>query len=289
MSSLHGHATSARSGEHHILKRLQLCHQQRKNQVFRRGQPLLVLAAAACIALAGPAEAVDKPGAEKSEKSPPQKQAKTCTTNWYQGWYTGLNFAGVGYTASRTDQDAQLVNVATYTQRDTGYFAGGQLGYNWTTCHGLFGIEVDGNAGSVVASTGLLANSANADVSITSRLNGLVTTRARAGIVMDGVLLYVTGGVATAHTLTTYLNIAGDQFSFNTWRWGWVVGVGGEFAVSGNISLRSEVLYVGVGDHSYTFISPTLGPGTFTHSDAAWIARVGLNVKLGFDPAIATY
>ena len=220
-----------------------------------------------------------------AEKAP----AQTCNVNWYQGWYTGFNFGGVGYTASRTDQDAQLINVATYAQRQTGFFGGGEIGYNWTTCHGLFGIEIDGSAGSVIVSTGVLPNSANADLSITSRFNGLVTTRARTGIVIERALLYVTGGVAAAHTLTTYLNIAGDQFSFNNWRWGWVVGAGGELAVSSNISLRSEVLYAAVVDRAYTFISPTLGPGNFTHSDAAWIGRVGLNVKLGFDPAIPTY
>jgi hypothetical protein len=50
-----------------------------------------------------------------------------------------------------------------------------------------------------------------------------------------------------------------------------------------------SVLYLGVADRSYTFVSPTLGSGNFTHSDSAWIGRVGLNVKLGFDPAIPTY
>jgi outer membrane immunogenic protein len=263
-------------------------HRQTSQQQCNKAtKSLVALAAAAFIAVAGSAEAADKAGIEKPLL---QKQsAQSCNVNWYQGWYTGLNFGGVGYTASRTDQDAQLINVATYTQRTTGYFGGGQLGYNWTTCHGLFGIELDGSAGSAITSTGLLPNAANADLSITSRFNGLVTTRARAGIVMDSVLFYLSGGLAAAHMLTTYLNIAGDQFSFNNWSWGWVAGVGGEVAVAGNISLRSEVLYVGIADHTYTFISPTLGPGNFTHSDAAWIIRVGLNVKLGFDPAIPTY
>jgi outer membrane immunogenic protein len=261
--------------------------QPSSKRIEQTTKPLLALTTVAFIALAGSAEAADKAGVEKL---PGQKSlAQSCTVNWYQGWYTGLHFAGVGYTASRTDQDAQLINVATYTQRQTGFFGGGQLGYNWTICHGLFGLEVDGSGGSVIASTGLLPNSANADVSITSRFNGLVTTRARAGIVMDSVLFYVTGGIAAVHTLTTYLNIAGDQFSFNGWRWGWAAGVGGELAVSSNISLRSEVLYVGAADRTYTFFSPTLGLGNFTHSDSMWIGRVGINVKLGFDPAVPTY
>jgi outer membrane immunogenic protein len=268
---------------------------QRCDQARYWMKSLFLLTAATFIAHAAAstlARAEDKPAASKSAADKPvrgKSSTKTCDQNWYQGWYMGLNFGGVGYTAYRTDQDGQLINVATYTQRDTGFFGGAQGGYNWTTCHGLFGIEVDGTAGSAIASTGLLPNSANADVSITSRLNGLVTKRARAGVVMDSVLLYLTAGLARAHTLTTYLNRAGEQFSFNGWGWGWVAGVGGELAVASNISLRSEVLYVGVADRTYTFVSPTLGPGNLTHSDSAWIGRVGLNVKLGFDPALPTY
>jgi hypothetical protein len=84
-------------------------------------------------------------------------------------------------------------------------------------------------------------------------------------------------------------NLAGDQFTFSDWRAGWVVGVGAELGVATNISIRSEVLYVAAGDRTFTFISPTLGPGNFAHSDSMWMARVGLNVKLGFDPAVPTY
>jgi hypothetical protein len=46
---------------------------------------------------------------------------------------------------------------------------------------------------------------------------------------------------------------------------------------------------VGIADHTYTFASPTLGVGSFTHSDSLWLAHVGIDVKLGFDPAIPTY
>jgi opacity protein-like surface antigen len=246
---------------------------------------LLSLVTAAFVALAGgSASAADRPVPAKSSQP-------ACTTNWWQGWYVGLNAAGGGYTSYRTDQDAQLAPVATYTQKQSGLFGGGgQVGYNWTTCHGLFGIEIDGDDGSMIVSTGVLPNSPFSNASITSRLNAVVTARARAGIVADNTwLLYATGGVASIHTLTTYLNLASEQFTFSDWRWGWVAGVGAELRVLDNISLRSEMLYVGIADHTYTFASPTLGVGNFTHSDSLWLARVGINVKLGFDPAIPTY
>lgn len=214
----------------------------------------------------------------------------TCNFNWYQGWYLGAHAAAGGYITSRTDQDAQLGSVpASYDQRQSGIFGGGgQAGYNWTTCHGLFGVEIDGSDGSLVVSTGVLPNSPNS-VSITSRFNGLVTARARTGLVMDTALFYVTAGAAFVHTLTTYLNLAGDQFTFSDWRPGWVVGAGAELSLTNNISVRSEFLYVGAGDRTFTFVSPVLGAGNFAHGDSMWLARAGLSVKLGFDPAVPTY
>jgi hypothetical protein len=85
----------------------------------------------------------------KTSQVPP----RACTSNWYQVWYLGLHGAAGGYSASRTDEDAQLAIVpSTYTRTQSGIFGGGgQAGYNWTTCNGLFGIEVDGSAGSIRA------------------------------------------------------------------------------------------------------------------------------------------
>src|SRR5262249_5673451 len=94
--------------------------------------------------------------------------------------------------------------------------------------------------------------------------------------------------LAAVHTSTTYhnFNIASDVFTFDNWRWGWVAGFGAEWACSERVSLRSEVLYVDAADRTFTFVSPTLGPGNFTHGDAMWIARVGINVKLGDDSVV---
>src|SRR6516165_7016420 len=149
---------------------------------------LLSLAAAACLLLAEPARAAERPVPTKSWRPP------ACITNWWQGWYLGINGAAGGYSGYRTDQDAQLnlANPVTYTQKQSGIFGGGgQLGYNWTTCHGLLGIEIDGDDGSMAVSTGVLPNSAFSNASVTSRVNALVTGRARAGIVGDDAwLLY---------------------------------------------------------------------------------------------------
>ena len=82
----------------------------------------IVIAAALAALLTDVAGAADKPVASKA----PSMQS--CAADWWRGWYLGLNFAGVGYTAHRTDEDGQLINVASYTQKQTGFLGGAQGG-----------------------------------------------------------------------------------------------------------------------------------------------------------------
>jgi outer membrane immunogenic protein len=117
----------------------------------------------------------------------------------------------------------------------------------------------------------------------------LVTGRVRAGAALDNLLLYVTGGVAAARINTTWKDFD-EVAQINEWRWGWVAGFGTEWAFTDRISLRSEVLYVDFVDraHRVPFNSGFINFAHFTHSDSAWIARVGLNVKFG-GPVAARY
>lgn len=99
---------------------------------------------------------------------------------------------------------------------------------------------------------------------------------------MDNLLLYVTGGIAAGHFKTDWTNIFGGfstVATINEWRWGWVAGFGTECAWTPNVSIKSEVLYV-------DFVDRERGVqfggefDHFTHSDSAWIGRIGLHVKL---------
>jgi outer membrane immunogenic protein len=147
-------------------------------------------------------------------------------------------------------------------------------------------MEIDGSWSNTKVTTFLIPESD--DGRITSRLNALVTGRVRAGAALDNLLLYVTGGVAAARINTTWVDE--DEAQIKEWRWGWVAGFGTEWAFTDRISLRSEVLYVDFVDrqHRVPFSSPDGNFANFTHSDSAWIARVGLNVKFG-GPVAARY
>ena len=194
---------------------------------------LLMTTAIATLA-AGAASAADMP----VYKGP----VRSCAADQFGGGYIGLNAGGANWTANRTDQDEVLVDTASYVQKKWGGVVGGQVGYNVTTCNTVWGIELDGDWASTKATTQLIPNSPFFNVNIQSRFDALLTARTRAGIVVDNLLLYVTGGLAAGHFRTTYTNqffgIPGvvpgtlSQADFNEWRWGLAAGFGVEWAWS---------------------------------------------------------
>jgi outer membrane immunogenic protein len=217
-----------------------------------------------------------------------------CPAHAFKGGYVGIHGGGVNYTANRTDNDDFIITFGgTYVQKKWGGLIGGQIGYNWTTCALLWGVEVDGSWARADVTTRNLPNIIpDAQLSVNSRFDGLITARARTGFVVENMLFYLTGGAAAVRTRTIWTeNFIPDSFSnveIKDWRWGWVAGFGSEWAWSDRVSLRSEVLYVDVPDREYT-TTPVVtgpvpgvgfaGPALFTHSDSMWISRVGLNYR----------
>jgi len=255
----------------------------------------LILAAAA-VMVAGSASAADLSRPVYKAAEP----IKRCAADWFRGGYIGVNGGGVNWTANRTDQDEVLVDTATYVQKKWGGVVGGQIGYNWTTCNTLWGIELDGDWAYAKATTQLLPNSPFFNINIESRFDALLTARTRTGIVLDNLLLYVTGGIAAGHFKTTYTNqflgIAGVvpgflfQAESRQWRWGLAAGFGAEWAWSDRVSIRSEVLYVDFVDRENRYLfAPPAGFANFTESDSMWISRIALNVKFGDYPVAAKY
>jgi len=218
-----------------------------------------------------------------------------CAAPRFQGAYAGIHAGAVNYTANRSDLDGYLVapilpNAPTYVSKDWGGLVGGQIGYNWTRCGALWGVELDGSWTSAETSlnVGASALPPGAIAEVQSRMHGLATARVRAGIAVDNLLLYVTGGVAAARTETnwttnfiTFISPDIETQSHSAWRWGWVAGFGTEWAWTDRVSLRSEALYVDLADQDYTMFSNALGADVhFKNSDSMWIGRVSLNYKL---------
>ena len=132
-------------------------------------------------------------------------------------------------------------------------------------------------------------------VSVESKMKWFGTLRTRGGIVVDNVLLYITGGLAYANfnrNITVFEDAPATtaSFSADNTRWGWTAGAGFEWAFAPNWSLKSEFLYMRFKNDEVNFTGQTINginfgvPGrsyAFDRQDDAWITRVGVNYRWG--------
>ena len=106
------------------------------------------------------------------------------------------------------------------------------------------------------------------------------------------MLLYVTGGLAAAQfdrTWTFFQDAPASTavFGQNRTRWGWTAGVGTEFAIYGNWSLKSEFLYMRFEQDSANAVGNGAGLGAagvgyrLDSQNSMWVTRIGINYRFG--------
>jgi outer membrane immunogenic protein len=216
----------------------------------------------------------------------------------FGGFYVGGNIGWATITAHQNDLDGITNSYGYYygdgiptsfTATDDSFTGGAQIGYNIQKGCTLFGIEADYNWSDLNATTHLfpaLLQGTGYDDSFKTRVEGFGTIRTRTGVVVDQLLLFVTGGLAWADTKDT-LNLFGDRFSSSDTRWGWVAGFGTEYLLRPNISLTSDVLYLSFDDQNHSFNWGDCGEcGARFHTrtdENIWVARMGVNIRFGGD------
>jgi outer membrane immunogenic protein len=218
----------------------------------------------------------------------------------FGGFYVGGNIGWATLTAHQNDLDG-ITNIITtpygiptsFTATDDSFTGGVQIGYNIQKGCTLFGLEADWNWADMNANTRLFPGLAPlVDETFKTRVDGFGTLRTRTGVVVDQLLLYVTGGLAWAETKDTVgLGILNEQvfrFSSTDTRWGWVAGFGTEYMLRPNISLTSDVLYLSFDDQNHNFNAANWGEcGECSNrfriktDDQIWVARMGINFRFG--------
>ena len=184
----------------------------------------------------------------------------------------------------------------------SGATAGVQGGYNWQSRCTLFGIEADYNWADIDHDFVRTGPFGNLTLTGSVSLQSFGTIRARTGVIVDNLLLYVTGGFAYANTertvALTFLNDPQSNqgpFTDEKTRWGWTAGFGAEWALSGwgkapvgggNWSIKFETLYARfeTGETTHTCVLLCGGDPTqvrFEHDSSAWVTRIGLNYRFG--------
>ena len=267
-------------------------------------RPLLSLAACAAMALfALPAAAADLPYSAQPAPAP-SFGVVSSSYNW-SGFYAGVN-GGYGWShddgLSVSSDQAFFFNNPAFEgfrhSEDDGFTGGAQVGYNYQLGSFLVGVEADINYANFETETsgsleqGLMAEALDAR----SKLDWFGTVRARVGFIpASRFLLYATGGLAygsvdvTATDIATYdrLGRPGD-----TWigkdsdvKFGWTLGAGAEYALTDNLTLRAEGLYVDLEDTkvtgTYTGDFEAIAEDTFIAKtdNKLTLVRAGLNYK----------
>lgn len=218
----------------------------------------------------------------------------------WSGLYAGVNAGFISHQARFTGALPAAFNnnyawPSTKTTATGGIF-GAQLGYNFQSGQLVYGVEADINF--VAANSTAIVQPGGYAWRQRASLDALGTARVRLGYAFDRALIYATGGLAIANVRDAIQ--AGPPLpAYNwsrgsSWKVGYVVGAGIEYALTNRWSAKLEGLYYDLGRQSHisaaTNNGVTYGWGARSRSDG-FIARIGLNYKFGggADPVIAKY
>jgi outer membrane immunogenic protein len=218
--------------------------------------------------------------------------------NW-SGFYAGLN---VGALSDHGDINERAIFGAPplfpLTDGDSfqksGFLGGGQIGYNWQLGQTVLGVEADAAWSNLKHTQNEtfdpFFNGKGGETSrFSSQIDWLATFRGRAGIAATpGLLLYVTAGAALAGEKVTYNNITNSfgvppgSTAFTNTGFGWVAGLGAEYTLGSNWSVKGEYLHISLDSFTANFPLPAgqIGTGTIKVNNNLDLLRFGLNYKL---------
>ncbi|MFG1401752.1 outer membrane protein [Xanthobacter sediminis] len=231
-----------------------------------------LLATAALAALSAPAAAADL--ATKY----PVKAIAAPVFSW-TGFYIGAN-AGYGGDKFSYNEYTAYSLINTRSINSSGFFVGGQLGYNYQFANNVVvGLETDiqwSNISGTVSDTSPFFYQ-----SFGSTIDYFGTIRARLGYAFDRFLPYITGGAAYGRTSTDISGGLCGAFlscSIASTNWGWTLGGGVEYAITNNWTFKTEYLYVDLGNNDV--VGANWGLGDSINVDSKFhTVKAGVNYK----------
>lgn len=173
------------------------------------------------------------------------------------GWFNGINTNG-GWRKSD----------------DNFNFTGGaQVGYNYQIGNFVVGAEADFNYANVESTLDGAGRAVAGPIVVDDRFTAkskvewFSTLRARLGFTpMERLMVYGTGGLAygsvkASAAETSALSFNGVNLGTDVWygskndnRVGWTLGAGAEYALTNNLSLKAEYLYVDLGKQRFSTV-----------------------------------
>lgn len=204
----------------------------------------------------------------------------------FEGFYIGTVLSAGGLDSYRADTDGYLTDNGAWTITDFAPGIGFQIGRDWQKGSRVFGVVGDFNWMNADKSLYDNLNGGGTLNTIKSTLNWTTTLRGRAGMTNDGMLLYLTGGVALADFDTFIADGPGHNFSYM--RLGATGGAGAEFSLSDNWNLGGEFLYTQFAPKRLSFSEGAV-TSRFDTSDSAILAKLALSYRFGGPAATNIY
>jgi outer membrane immunogenic protein len=214
----------------------------------------------------------------------------------WNGFYAGVNAGYGGGTFAhpfeiyevKEDTIVDLLASGSADVTAGGFVGGLQAGYNAHFDNFVLGIEGDIQGSSIDGRVAINVDNASGDnflaVDLGTSLDYFATLRGRAGVTWDRALLYATAGFAWGKTTTSGSLTAGEdtpqEFSIENDRSGYTVGAGIEYALTDNVTFKTEYLYTDLGSEELAAgnLSRELG-GTISSDVAFHTVRAGLNFQ----------
>lgn len=179
----------------------------------------------------------------------------------WSGTYFGASIGGL---MSSTDLDGAL---NTNIDSDS-YVLSGHAGTNYQVGSVVFGGELDASTTNIDETT-----RAAGGVTAKSGMDWVASARLRAGVALDNMLIYGTGGVALT-TSDVEINALGFRADSKELHTGYVIGGGAEMTIVDGVNARVEALHYGFsGD---TLPTPT---GSSSLDLDVTTVRAGLSLK----------
>jgi outer membrane immunogenic protein len=204
-------------------------------------------------------------------------------TGFYVGGHVGYGWADKDWTFVDGAGGLTCAGVLAANNRcdnshtPDGFLGGAQAGFNWQMDHWLVGVEGQWSWTDWEASSALSNDGTDR---FHTRVNWVATVAPRLGYAFDHYLLYVKGGAAFANEKHWLQDLGGVYLSASpATRAGWMVGVGGEYAVWHNWSIKLEYDYMDFGTKRYTLFDTT-GNGYWESYDVGQTVQI---IKVGFN------
>lgn len=181
----------------------------------------------------------------------------------WAGYYFGI-YGGGAWGHSNHD-----LSPATGDFNISGTTIGGIIGYNFQAANVVAGIEFDGGWANIKGST--INNCPG--ISCDTQSSGLITLRGRLGYAFDRFLPFATAGVAFGEVNPNVVGIG----TGTTYKTGFAVGAGAEFALTQEWIARLEYLYINLGRYSCAACGIAAADNV---SFSVNVVRVGLSYKM---------